>query len=184
DLQKYVEKRIAEGAKPATVRHEVTVFGRMFRLGVQAGMLKVVPPLPTITVRNTRTGFFSSADLARVLEHLPDDLAPAVEFSYITGMRIGEVRSLTWSQVDLMHGILRLDPETTKNREGRQWPFRLHPRLGALIRGQHERTERLQRRLGRIVPWVFWREFEPGDVRQVKEFRDSWRTACKKAGIP
>jgi integrase len=184
DLQKYIAKREDKGAKPATIRHEVTVFGRMMRLGVQAGLLKFVPPLPTITVRNTRTGYFSSADFARVLPHLPADLAPAFEFAYITGFRIGEVRSLTWSQVDLGHGILRLEPETTKNREGRTWPFDLHPRLGALIREQRRQTDVLQRRFGKIIPWVFWRADGRGDGRQIREYRDSWKTACKKAGLP
>jgi integrase len=184
DFQKYIANREVAGAKPATIRHEVTVFGRMLRLGVQAGLLKVVPPLPTITVRNVRTGYFSSANLARVLPHLPADLAPAIEFAYITGFRIGEIRSLTWSQVDLGHGILRLEPETTKNREGRTWPFDLHPRLGALIREQRRQTDLLQRRLGKIIPWVFWRADGRGDGRQIREYRDSWKTACKAAGLP
>jgi integrase len=180
DLQKYIAKREDAGAKPATVRHEVTVFGRMFRLGVMAGMLKGVPPLPTVTVRNVRQGFFTSAELARVLDALPRVLAPAIEFASITGFRIGEIRSLTWAQVDLGHSILRLEPGTTKNDEGRTWPFDLHARLGALIREQRQRTDALQRRLGKIVPYVFWRE----DGRQIMEFRDSWRRACREAECP
>lgn len=178
DLQRYVTSRA--GAKPATIRHEVTILGRMLRLAVQAGLLKAVPPLPTITVRNVRKGFFTPDELARVLEALPGDLSLAIEFAAITGFRIGEVRSLTWAQVDFGHSIVRLEPGTTKNDEGRTWPFDLHPRLGALLREQRRRTDALQRRLGKIVPWVFWR----GEGGQIKEFRDSWRRACREAGCP
>lgn len=115
-----------------------------------------------------------------VLAALPSDLAPAIEFASITGFRVGEIRSLTWAQVDLGHGILRLEPGTTKNEEGRTWPFRTHPRLSALLHEQQRRPETLQRRLVRIVPYVFWRE----DGRQIREFRDSWRRACREAGCP
>jgi integrase len=190
DLQKHIAKREAAGAKPATIRHEITVFGRMLRLGVQAGLLKTVPPLPTITVNNVRQGFFEREALARVLERLPADLAPIIEFCSITGFRIGEARSLAWTQVDLQHGVIRLEPGTTKNKEGRTWPFALHPRLGALIREQRKRTDSLQRRLGTghpaipVIPWVFWREDGRGDGRQIREFRDSWKRACREAGVP
>ena len=184
DLQKYIEQRTEGRAKPATIRHEITVFGRMFRLGVQAGLLKVVPPLPTITVRNTRQGFFTPEELTRVLTALPFDLAALIEFASITGFRVGEARGLTWAQVDMAHGVLRLEPGTTKNDEGRTWPFDLHPRLGALLHEQHSRTLSLDRRLGKIIPWVFWRADGHGDGRQIREFRDSWKRACREAGCP
>lgn len=108
--------------------------------------------------RSLGPGFFTSAELAKVLAALHTDLAPAIEFASITGFRLGEVRSLTWARMDLGHSILRLEPGTTKNDEGRTWPFDLHPRLGALIREQWRRTEALQRQRGKIVSWVFWRE--------------------------
>ncbi|QOJ37074.1 MAG: tyrosine-type recombinase/integrase [Nitrospira sp.] len=47
-----------------------------------------------------------------------------VIFAYHTGWRIrSEVIPLTWRQVDLHSGIVRLEPGTTKNDEGRQVPF-------------------------------------------------------------
>jgi integrase len=178
-LLTYVEKRRAEGAATATVRYEIVVLGRMYTLAIHAGLLTVKPPMPTITVRNTRTGFFKQAELTRVLAALPEDLRPAIEFAYVTGWRIGEIRSLTWAQVDLGHGILRLEPGTTKNEEGRTFPFRAHPRLGALLTAQNEKTVTLQREQGRIIPWVFHRDGEP-----LGDFKRAWKAACDVAKCP
>jgi len=55
---------------------------------------------------------------------LPASLRPIVEFAYITGWRIvSEVLPLEWRQVDFAAGEIRLDPGTTKNGEGRVFPF-------------------------------------------------------------
>jgi integrase len=55
-----------------------------------------------------------------VKQHLPEPIRLIVEFAYITGWRIpSEVLKLEWPQVDLENGTVRLDPGTTKNREGR-----------------------------------------------------------------
>jgi integrase len=157
----------------------MVALGRMFPLAIRAEMLTTKPPMPTITVRNTRKGFFESDELARVLEHLPEDLRPAIEFASITGCRISEVRKLVWSQVDGEGGVLRLEPGTTKNDQGRTWPFSTHPRLATLLYEQLDRAEAWQRAHQQIVPWIFQR-----DGRQLGEFKRSWKTACKLAGCP
>ena len=47
-----------------------------------------------------------------------------VRFAYITGWRVkSEVLKLEWRHVDLKAGEVRLDPGTTKNGEGRTFPF-------------------------------------------------------------
>lgn len=38
------------------------------------------------------------AEIAQVLAAFPGDVQPAIEFAYITGWRISEVRKLTWAQ--------------------------------------------------------------------------------------
>jgi hypothetical protein len=115
----------------------------------------------------------------RVLAHLPRWFAAAIEFAWRTGWRIGEVRSLTWAQVDFAAGVVRLEPGTTKNREGRTFPFRAYPALDALLTKQHERTLRWQQEHGEILNCVFWRDGMP-----LGDHRDIWRSACRKAGLP
>jgi len=81
-------------------------------------------------VRSVATGF-EQAELRAVLAELPADLRPPMLFAYHTGWRIGEVLSLTWRQVDLGAGTVRLEPGTTKNAKGRTFPFTALPALAA-----------------------------------------------------
>lgn len=179
-LAEYVEKRLAEGAAASTVRYEIAMFGRMFTLAVRANLLGVRPVMPTVKVSNTREGFFSTAEVGRVINHLASDLRAAIAFTYVSGWRIGEVRSLTWANVEFAAGMVRLEPGSTKNEDARTFPFGAHPSLEGLLRSQRERVDAVQRALGTIVPWVFPRD----DGRQLGDFRKAWSTACKKAGVP
>ncbi len=79
--------------------------------------------------------------------------------------------------VDLKAGWLRLEPGETKNCEGRMFP--LTPRLREVVGEQFARTEAFQKLTGRIIPWLFHR-----NGNQIKYFRRSWLTACRKAGLP
>jgi integrase len=181
ELTRYAGKRLGEGAKAATVRNELAVLGRGFTLAHRSGKLPQRPSLPSIRVRNARSGFFEPADLEAVLPHLPAYLRPLVEVAYITGWRRGELVNLTWRQVDWNAGQLRLEPGTTKNDDGRVFPFAFHARLAELLREQRDRVEAMQRERGFLIPWVFVHD----DGRQVRGwYYDAWRAACVRAGIP
>jgi len=135
-LKPYVNHRVDERASAATIRYELVLIGRMFTLAVEADLLRDRPPLPTVVVRNARQGFFEAEEVAAVLKHLPPDVAPAIEFAYITGWRIGEIRRPSADHhLDLDAQVVRLGSHETKGGEGRAFPFRMHERLQALIRG-------------------------------------------------
>ena len=70
-----------------------------------------------------------------------------------------------------------MNPGTTKNDEGRVFPFTQE--LRELLVLQKEETEQLQRQQDMLIPWVFHRE-----GKKLGDFRKSWETACKKAGVP
>ena len=120
----YIAARLAQDAKPATVKIELGMLGRMFTLAYRAGMVPSRPPFPTIQVRNTRTDFFEERHLRAVLAHLPDYMRPLVLFAYFTGWRRGEAIGLTWKAVDFRAKTVRLETSTTKNDEGRTFPCR------------------------------------------------------------
>ena len=151
-LKEFVAERLAEGASAATVRYELVVVGRMFKLALQEGILSTRPLLPEMKLDNVRKGFFEADEISRVLTRLPEGLAAAIEFAYITGWRIGEIRKLTWAHVDEKVCVVRLEPGETKNEEARTFPFAAHAALGQLIARQARRTEALQREQCRIIP--------------------------------
>ncbi len=149
----YIRTRL-ENAKPATIRTELAALKRMFRLGVRAGKVGFRPEFPSIEVRNTRTGFFEEAELRAVLAELPEDVRPLVQFLALTGWRASEAKSLRWSQVDLVGGVVRLEVGSTKTGAGRVFPYSALPALAALLRAQREWTSALERERGVLCPWV------------------------------
>ena len=90
-----------------------------------------------------------------------------------------ELLPLTWRQVDVERGIVRLEPGSTKNDEGRMFPFTAFPALADLFQRQWDRTRECQVERGVVVPWVFHR-----NGQRIKGFRRAWKTACTAAGVP
>ena len=173
-VTRYVVDRQEEGAADSTIQKELAALRRGFNL------LKVShkPDVPNLNPDNARKGFFGPGDLEGVVKELSDDLKPVVRFAYMTGWRKGEILPLRWSQVDFNAGIVRLDPGTTKNKDGRVFPFRALPPLADLLEAQREHTRNLEREQGRIIPHVFHRDGEP-----IKSMIGAWRSACKRAGL-
>jgi integrase len=180
-ITRYIKHRLDKKAAAATVRNEIAALGRAFTLAYRAGHLPHRPFLPTVRVSNARSGFFTDAEVGKLLKHLPDYLRPFIEAAYITGWRRGELRGLRWAQVDWESGTIRLERGTTKSGEPRSFPFSVHPRLMALLQEQRQRAEAIQRERGLLIPWVFFHD----DGRGVRGwYYESWREACKRAGIP
>lgn len=53
----------------------------------------------------------------RLLEGMPDALRPLITFLYYCGVRLGEALQITWPQVDLGAGLIRLDPGACPHAE-------------------------------------------------------------------
>ena len=77
------------------------------------------PYIPMLAESNVRTGFLGELEYLTLHEALPAPLNHILTFAYTFGWRKSEVLGLTWDRVDFGAGTDRLDPGTTKNREGR-----------------------------------------------------------------
>jgi len=122
---------------------------------------------------------FDRAQFDALVKHLPAHLVPPITFAYLTGWRVpSEVLTLEWSQVDFTASVVRLEVGTTKNDDGRLFPFDLLPELPMILREQ-EAVRRELHRTGVIVPWVFHRNGKP-----IRDFRRSWENACTKGACP
>ena len=91
-------------------------------------------------------------------------LAPVVRFAIETGMRMGEILSLTWRNVDLAHRIATL-PDT-KTGDARQVPLSTAAIAAISSLPRHFSDGR-----------VFW-TWQRGDSRE-----NAWRRAVKLAGL-
>lgn len=178
-LSAYVARRRAQDAAQATIRYELAICARAWRLGLLARRVGEIPAFPAIQVRNVRTGFLDEPAFRRVLGFLPKPLRPVAVFAYWTGWRLGELLALRWAQVDLVAQAIRLEPGTTKNDEGRTFPYAWIDELAETIRHQREVTSAYERAMSRIILWVFHRRGKP-----IRTFRRSWDLACEQAGVP
>ena len=117
------------------------------------------PPLhildiPMLEERNVRTGFFEHEQFDAIRDHLPATWQPVVTLAYYTGWRVrSEILPLTWAHVDLKAQILRLDAGTTKNTEGRTFPYGALAALKDVMRDQAAVREAFKTK-GIITPWL------------------------------
>jgi integrase len=93
-----------------------------------------------------------------------------LETAYSYGWRVSELLNLRVGQVDLLNRTIRLDPGTTKSREGREVTIE-SGRLLQLLRHCVEGK--------RPDDYVFTRGIKP-----IRDFRKSWQNLCAAAGVP
>lgn len=176
DVDKYIEKRLAEGAAPASVNRVTQMLGQSFKLAIQRKRIATAPHIRHLSeAGNVRQGFFGEAEFRAVVDNLPDYLKDFARFAYYTGMRKGEIASLRWEDVD--EDVIRLRAENAKNGEARTVP--IEGELAELV--ERRRAGRQVKMKGNPVilsAWIFHRDGE-----SVGDFRKAWATACCMAGV-
>jgi integrase len=175
-IQSYIETRIEDNAARATINRELAALKRIYSLGARQTPPKVdrIPFIPMLKENNTRKGFFEHGEFIAIRNSLPDYLKGFVTFAYKVGWRLSEIMTLTWSQVDLNQGIVRLEVGETKNREGRT--VYLDEELRSVFVEQAERRKKSEG----ITPFVFTNRQRKDRIRH---FRASWAQACRSAGF-
>ncbi len=167
-IDAWVADRQRAGHAPQTITLDLQVLGTAWRWGRQVGACPDRalhrPRLRAAPCRTRQTP--TLGQLARVVSVLeasaPAWVAITVRLAAATGARIGEIASLTWDQIDLSEGVIRLQGKTG----GRVVPIRAE--LVALL----ERLPRTRR-------WVLGRS--PSTVRGIGVFLDA---ACAEADVP
>jgi integrase len=170
-VRQYQLHRRAQLAAAATINRETQALHRMLRLALQRGQLARLPIFPTRLQENPpRQGFFEHDEYLTVRRALPPPFQDVLDFAYYSGWRRNEILFLTWDEVDLRGGVIRLSPQRSKTRTGRVLPISLPLRAV------------LKRRQARRVPGgdrVFGRDGVP-----VRVWRHALRDACRAAGVP
>ncbi len=168
----YIAKRQHEDAQAGTVRAECAYLKRMLRLACAERALRSMPVFPTLPTSPARQGFFTEAEVLRVVPLLKPPVNEFVHALWITGWRRREIQFLKWSDVDIQAGEIHLTEERSKTGDSRVFPFGASPTLAKVIKARY-----LAR--GRDSVYVF--ERAPG--KPIKDFRGAWAKACRDAGL-
>jgi integrase len=134
---------------------------------VEEEALKKIRKVKFLEENNRRLRYLSIEECAGLVNACESHLRPIVITAMNTGMRRGEILSLTWDRVDLKHGFILLD--RTKNGERREIP--VNDTLRATLQG-------LTRRLD--IPHVF---FDPQAGKPYQDVKRSFHTALRRAKI-
>ncbi len=117
-----------------------------------------------------RDGFFEHDEYLKVRAELPDAFQDVLDFAYYSGWRRNEITHLSWAEVDLAGGVIRLTPRRSKTKTGRVLP--ISPPLREVLKRREQRRRADDSR-------VFHRDGVP-----VRTWRHALRDACRRAEVP
>jgi integrase len=126
-----------------------------------------------------RQGFVEEGDFQAIVQHLEPAQALGATIAFETAWRIrSEVLTLEWARVDLAEGCIHLDGANSKNGK---------PRKAHLSPDTHPDAGRAPSQGGRRPPGDRHQRLRPyrqGPLqgRRIKEFNETWRGACRRAG--
>lgn len=129
----------------------------------------MVPAFPHLTENNVRKGFLDDGQYRKLVDGAELWFRTLVECGRTYGWRVSELLNLRVSQVDLAQRVIRLEPGTTKNTDGREvfMTDTVHALLTACILGKRTEDAVFTRNNGRIV----------------RSFRGVWKRECTRAGV-
>lgn len=167
-IRDFSKERQCAGSPNSTINRSLGKLRRMFFLAKEDSKIRDIPHIPMLKEPPPRKGFLERNEFQALRLALPEHLRPLVTLGFYTGMRLGEIKKLRWSNVSLIDNQIRLDPGMTKNDE---------PRVIPLMGELPEMLRMLQRQAVRSE-FVFLRNGKP-----VGSFRKAWSRACIDAGL-
>lgn len=175
EVDGYIQRRLAAEDKPASINRITQVLKQAYTFAKFPQQM--IPDIRKLSEEgNERKGFFSPAEIERVMESLPKYLQPFTRFGWLTGMRKGEISSLEWADID--GDVIVLQAEDSKNHKARIIP--IVDEVAEVV--EECRKAREIRRRGQVVT-ISNLLFHTPAGKPIKEFRKTWRRACCKAGV-
>lgn len=175
-VEQFKERCLEVGKAPATVDRYVETLRAAFEYACGKERISRVPKFSLLRPDNRRTGFFEKAEVEAVCAKLREPLDGVTRFAYLSGWRKGEIVGLRWDQVDRAAREVRL--WDSKSGKGRVLPYRGSAELTALL----ERRWGLRPYATPTGPALSALVFHEAGLL-VGDFRKSWATACREAGI-
>ncbi|MFN7948251.1 MAG: site-specific integrase [Blastocatellia bacterium] len=153
DVERFKQERSREvtqrGAQrsQATVNRELAQLSSVFRLAVDNGYVESNPcrRVRLFTVMTTRDRVLSHEEEQRLIDSLTGAKGFIQQIATVglnTGMRLSEILTLEWSDVDLEAGVIHVRAENTKTKRRRNLPVNQEVRDALLLLPTAEQSER------------------------------------------
>ena len=132
DIAEYASEKKSEGYSMRTIHLELAIISHLYNYAAAKwGMRALENPVAPTRVKGTdphrgqnyrgRERTLSLSEKEKLFDHLNEEMKQIVTLALETGMRRGELMSLTVSNVDLTKKIVKL--EETKNGDSREVPL-------------------------------------------------------------
>jgi integrase len=134
-INEFKNRRKAEGVKPATIHRQLDIMKRAFNIAIKEWEWCKSNPVTKVSLErfnNKRDRWLTFMEEKKLLEACPEWLKEIVVFDLHTGMRLGEILSLTWKGVDLFRKTVTVF--RSKNNERRTIP--LNETIFEMLRGK------------------------------------------------
>jgi integrase len=119
DLKVYRTNRLNDGITNATANKEMTCLSSVFRVLVEHGIVQF-NICHNIKRLNESSGerevYLSRQDVERIKGACPVWFQPLITVAQYSGMRLGEIMSLRWEQVELKNRMIRFHMTEVKER--------------------------------------------------------------------
>ena len=147
DLKNYQTKRKAEKKSDSYIDQEIGAARTMIRMAFDNDIISLEPVMVFSKVKkllkknaNARDKVLTIDEFNLLMSKLPKHTKTILATAFYTGMRKGEVLSLTWDKVDLKKKVISLEAKDTKTDEPRKIPIcnTLHKILTKIPRYIHD----------------------------------------------
>jgi integrase len=172
EIDRFVAQRRQAGASIFSINRSLGLLRQAFRLAVEKKKLSA-EAVPKIRIdaksekQKRRKGFLEYDDFVRLRDALPERLKVVLTLGFYTGMRLGEIKNLKWSGVNLNREEIRLEADETKNGEPRTIPLLKElPTMLKMLCNEGPKPK-----------YVF------GGDRPLGNFRKTWNGTCVKVGL-
>ncbi len=174
-IEHYKKKRLQDGVSKETINKELTllksIFNRAKEFGLFSGELPKIEKFKDTQKEEVR--YLTKEEAQRLINACPDHFKPVVIFALNTGLRAGEIFSLTWDMVDFKNRQIYIKASHTKTKKLYKLPLN-NTAYDLLLKLYKDRKPH---------GYVFTNSRgEPYDVDN-QGYRSVFKTACKKAGI-
>jgi integrase len=111
DVQALADRLLGKGLDPSTIRNALMPLRAIYRRAVSRGEVAVNPTtgLELPAVRGRRDRIASPTEAAALLAALPEGDRALWATAFYAGLRRGELMALTWDDVDLAAGLIRVE---------------------------------------------------------------------------
>jgi len=125
-IRRFIVDRQAKGLSNGSINHSIAALRRMFNIATREGKLRDIPYFPMLKESAPRQAYFKRGEHEALSQSLPDFLLSPLAFSLFTAMRLREIHSLEWSQVDFLAGAINPRAGDAKNDSARTIPIVPH----------------------------------------------------------